>query len=38
MIWDNTAVLAILAEEPVKYGKQQEKHDSIQYNELDLCL
>ena len=31
-------VLAILAEEPVKDGKQQEKHDSIQYNQLDLCM
>ena len=31
-------VLAILEEEPIKYGKQQEKHDSIQYNQLDLCL
>ena len=38
-------VLAILealafatAEEPVKDGKQQEKDDSIQYSQLDLCL
>ena len=28
----------MLIEEPIKYGKQQEKHDSIQYNQLDLCL
>ena len=28
----------ILEEEPVKDGKQQEKHDSIQYNQLDLFL
>ena len=25
-------------EEPIKDGRQQEKHDSIQYNQLDLCL
>ena len=27
-----------LTEEPVKDGIQQRKHDSIQYNQLDLCL
>ena len=31
-------VLVIPAEEPVKDGKQQENDDSIQDNQLDLCL
>ena len=38
MILLSKVVPAILAEEPVKDGKQQEKHDRIQYNQLDLCL
>ena len=38
MILLSKVVLAILAEEPIKDGKQQEKNDSIQYNQLDLCL
>ena len=38
MILISNVFLAILAEEPVKYGRQQRKHDSIQYNQLDLCL
>ena len=28
----------VLTEEPIKYGKQQKKNDSIQDNQLDLCL
>ena len=38
MILLSKVFLSILAEELVKYGKQQDKHDSIQYNQLDLCL
>ena len=37
MILLSKFVLSILTEEPIKYGKQQEKYDSIQYNQLDLC-
>ena len=37
MILLSNVILAIPVEEPVRDGKQQEKHDSIQYNQLDLC-
>ena len=30
--------LKLTVEEPVKDGRQQRKHDSIQYNQLDLWL
>ena len=33
MILISKVVITILAEEPVKDGKQQEKDDSIQYNQ-----
>ena len=36
MILISKFVLVILIEEPIKYGKQQEKHDTIQHNQLDL--
>ena len=45
MILLSKVVLAILdsfssntTKEPIKYGRKQEKDDSIQYNRLDLCF
>ena len=38
MILLSKVFLDILVEELVKDGKKQEKHDNIQYNQLDLCL